>query len=275
MVQESIQNENSLLCDDKSLLMVSNLHKTYKNKKDKSIVKALNDVSFSLKKGQVLGIIGESGCGKSTLAKVLTGLEKPDSGYVEFQGKPLKEMLKKREFRRKCQMIFQNPFDSFDPKEKIGTILIDAMKIHGIGNNGKHRLELCKTYLENYGLKPAEEFMDRYTFQLSGGQLQRIGILRAMILEPQLLIADEAVSMLDVSVRADIINLLLELVSKNQTSLIFISHDIATTWYIADFIAVMYFGKIVEIGSRQQIVNKPRHSYTKLLISSCGTVRNK
>lgn len=260
--------------ENKVLLKVTDLHKTFTSKKDKTLIRALAGVSFSLNYGEILGIIGESGCGKSTLANVLVGLEKADSGKIEFQGNQLKKMLRKKVFREKCQMIFQNPFDTFDPRERIETILINTMKIHKVGHSKKYRVDICKKALEQYGLKPANDYMNRYTYELSGGQLQRIGILRSMILKPDLLIADEALSMLDVSVRADIINLLLDRVNKSNTAMIFISHDIATTSYISDSIAVMYFGKIVEIGTRDQIVDKAYHPYTRLLISSSGAVRS-
>lgn len=266
-----------------NLLRVKDLTKYYiqKNninidgiKKRNQIIKAVDGVSFYLDSGKVLGIIGESGCGKSTLGRLLVNLEKPTKGNVEFQGKSLSNVVKKNplKFRRDCQMIFQNPFDTFDPRNNIKSILTSALKIHNIGSSEKERVDISISYLEDAGIRPAKDFLNRYPHELSGGQLQRISIIRSMLLNPMLIIADEPVSMLDVSVRADIINLLLEITKKQKAGLIFISHDIATTGYISDRIAVMYLGRIVEIGKTYDIINNPKHPYTKVLISNCMSI---
>lgn len=243
-------------------------------KKRKQIIKAVDGVSFTLDSGKVLGIIGESGCGKSTLGRLLVALEKPTNGIVNFKDQSTSNKIKedRLEFRRDCQMIFQNPFDTFNPRNNIKKILTSTLKIHNIGNSEKERLDICISFMENAGIRPAKDYLNRYPHELSGGQLQRISIIRSILLNPMLIIADEPVSMLDISVRADIINLLLEVTEKQKAGLIFISHDIATTGYISDRIAVMYLGRIVEIGNTHDIINNPKHPYTKVLISNCMSI---
>ncbi|WP_142415699.1 oligopeptide/dipeptide ABC transporter ATP-binding protein [Hathewaya massiliensis] len=257
-----------------SLLEVDNLTKEYVQKKKNQIIKAVNGVNFSLEKGKVLGVIGESGCGKSTLGRLLVGLDKPTHGSIKFGGESIEKIFRKDplEFRRNCQMIFQNPFDTFDPRNNIKNILTTALKIHSIGSSKEERIDICLDIMEKSGIKPARDFLNRYPHELSGGQLQRISIIRAMLLNPKLIIADEPVSMLDVSVRADIINVLSKLTKEEGAGMVFISHDIATTRYISDDIAVMYLGKIVEIGKTDHIIQNPQHPYTKVLISNCGSI---
>lgn len=257
-----------------SLLKVNNLTKEYREKNNKTIVKALNGVSFSLESGKVLGIIGESGCGKSTLGRLLISLEKSTNGYIEFQGERIEDLIKKDQlgFRRQCQMIFQNPFDTFDPRNTIGKILMETLKIHSIGRTKEEQRNICIDVMEQCGMNPAMDYLNRYPHELSGGQLQRISVIRSILLSPKLIIADEPVSMLDVSVRADIINTLSKFTKDQRAAMIFISHDIATTRYISDEIAVMYLGKIVEIGNVNQIISNPKHPYTKVLISNCGSI---
>lgn len=254
---------------------VDRLVKYYIQKTDgKRTVKAVDGVGFSLDKGEILGVIGESGCGKSTLGRLLVRLEEPTSGEVFFEGESTRALLKKDRlrFRKNNQIVFQNPFDTFDPRYTIRKILLSAVKLHKIGKDGEGQLEICKKILEDAGLIPAEDYLDRYPFELSGGQLQRISILRSMLLNPKLLIADEPVSMLDVSVRADIINMLTVQARKHESSMIFISHDIATTRYISDRVAVMYLGRIVEIGDTDTVLHDPKHPYTQALISNSPDV---
>ena len=242
------------------------------NNKEKLWTKAIDQISFELNKGEVLGVIGESGCGKSTLGKVLTRLEYPTDGQVIINGEEAGKLLKedRKKFRREVQIVFQNPFDTFDGRYSIGQTLIRTLKIHDIGAGQNERNKICKDLLENVGLKPAEKYLNRFPHELSGGQLQRISILRAMMLNPKYIIVDEPVSMLDVSVRAEILNMLTDLTSKNNTSMIFISHDVSVTRYVSNCIAVMYLGRIVEIGKADDIVINPKHPYTQALISYCG-----
>lgn len=237
-------------------------------------IKAVDGVSFKLKRGETLGVIGESGCGKSTLGRLLIRLEDPTGGEIRLFGQSSEELLKKDplKFRRNCQMIFQNPFDTFDPRYRLKKILMDPMKLHGIGASEEERMKIVLDVLEQSGLTPAVDYVDRFPHELSGGQLQRIAILRSMLLDPTFMVADEPVSMLDVSIRADIINMLENLVKQKNTALVFISHDIATTRYISDKVAVMYLGRIVEMGPTDEVLHNPQHPYTKVLISNCASL---
>lgn len=243
-------------------------------RKDKSFVKAVDGVNLSMDRGEILGVIGESGCGKSTLGRMLTRLEDPTKGDVLVNGVSTAELIKKDplKFRRTVQIVFQNPFDTFTPRDTIQKILLRPLKHHKIGNSKEERLEIIKKALEAGGLVPAEDIMQRYPHELSGGQLQRISIIRAMFLNPSFIIADEPVSMLDVSVRADIINMLIDLARNHDASVVFISHDIALTRYISDHVAVMYLGKVVEYGTADEVINNPKHPYTKALISNCASI---
>lgn len=253
----------------------------YKNKKpaqlfkgEKQWVKAVDNVTLELEKGEILGIIGESGCGKSTLGRALARLETPTQGDVLINDISTRNLIKQdhRKFRRSVQIIFQNPFDTFTPRDTIEKILMRPLKLHKIGSSDEERKEKCIEILESGGLKPADEIMKRYPHELSGGQLQRLSILRSMLFNPEFIVADEPVSMLDVSVRAEIINMLLKLSRENNTTVAFISHDISLTRYISDKIAVMYLGKIIEYGDTETIINNPQHPYTQALISNTASI---
>ena len=240
----------------------------------KNWIKAVDGVSLSIKKGEILGIIGESGCGKSTLGRILTRLEKPTKGDCFINGVSTGAMIKKdaKEFHKTVQIVFQNPFDTFTPRDTIGKILRRPVKNYKIGKNDQERYQICLKGLEQGGLRPAEDIMKRFPHELSGGQLQRISIIRSMFLNPQFIIADEPVSMLDVSVRADIINMLIDLSRNQGAAVLFISHDIALTRYISDYIAVMYLGRVVEYGTADDVIKNPQHPYTKALISNCASI---
>jgi len=267
----------------KAYVNINNIAKWYPHKggfnlfsrqKDRKWIKAVDEVTLNIAKGEILGVIGESGCGKSTMGRMLTRLENPSAGDVFIDGVSTGEMIKNdyKGFRRKVQIIFQNPFETFTPRSTIGSILMRPLKLHGIGGSFEARMNLCLSALEAGGLKPAIDIMSRYPHELSGGQLQRISIIRAMSLDPGFLVADEPVSMLDVSVRSDIINMILRLRREKQATIVFISHDIALTRYVSDNIAVMYLGKVVEYGAADEVVKDPKHPYTLALISNCGSI---
>lgn len=264
---------------DNVLLKVENAQQWYSQKrslpqifakKEKIWVKAVDDVSLTLRHGEVLGIIGESGCGKSTLGRMLAMLEKPFGGKLELDGQDYGGISKRdvRTFRRKVQIVFQNPFETFDPRHDIESILMQPLAIHGIGGSVEERRSIICDGLEKLGITPPEDYLSRWPHELSGGQLQRISVLRSMLLNPLLIIADEPVSMLDVSVRADLLNILMSLVREYHMAMVFISHDIAVTNYVADRVAVMYLGRIVEMGEAEQVIKNPSHPYTKVLISN-------
>ncbi|QED49110.1 ABC transporter ATP-binding protein [Cytobacillus dafuensis] len=266
--------------NNQTVLEVKNISKwfpqrnSFFNLGEKKWVKSVDGVTFTLNEGEVLGVIGESGCGKSTLGKVLVQLESPTSGEIFLKGEPSTELMKRdsKIFRRNAQMVFQNPFDTFAPRHTIAKIMMRPLEIHNVGSSQEERYEICKSTLEKAGLRPADDYLERYPHELSGGQLQRISILRSMLLKPSFLVADEPVSMLDVSVRADIINMLINLKKENNTAMVFISHDIAAARYISDKIAVMYLGKIVEMGETDEVIQNPQHPYTKALISNCASI---
>lgn len=244
------------------------------DKNEKDWIKAVDGISIDIRHGEILGVIGESGCGKSTLGKILTRLEDPTQGDCYIDGVSTREMIKKdqKQFRSQVQIVFQNPFDTFTPRDTIAKILMRPLKNYKIGADNDARYQLCIDALESGGFRPAEDIMKRYPHELSGGQLQRISIIRSMFLDPGFIIADEPVSMLDVSVRAEIINMLIRLSREKSAAVMFISHDIALTRYISDHIAVMYLGRIVEYGPANEVVRSPRHPYTKALISNCASI---
>jgi oligopeptide transport system ATP-binding protein len=221
-------------------------------------VRALDGVSFTVARGGVLGIVGESGCGKSTLARVLTRLERPDSGTIEVLGQRVESVRGRalRELRRTIQLVFQDPYGSLDPRQRVGDALAEVLAVHRMpGSTGQ--------LLEMVGLTAGTA--ERYPHQLSGGQRQRIGIARALAVQPKVLVLDEPVSALDVSVRAEIINLLSRLRAELQLTFVFISHDLGMVRHLADDIAVMYVGQIVEYGPWQEVSDTPRHPYTQAL----------
>jgi oligopeptide/dipeptide ABC transporter ATP-binding protein len=234
-------------------------------------VHAVDDVSFNLKHSEVIALVGESGCGKSTLALLLMGLEDPTAGAVFFEGRNITHLNDKErkdlDLRRKIQMVFQDPYESLNPTQTIEEIINEPLHVHGIAKDKNERDGRVKKAMEDAGLKPAEIYLSRFPHELSGGQRQRVVIAAALVLEPEILLADEPVSMLDVSIRAEIINLLAELRITRQIAVIFITHDLGSVGFFADRVAVMYLGRIVEIGTMLEVLEKPQHPYTKALIS--------
>lgn len=230
-------------------------------------VHAVDEVSFTLRKGETLGLVGESGCGKSTVGKTLLRLEKPTKGSVRFNGMDITTMNRRelRALRRHIQIIFQDPFESLNARHTVGKILSEPFVIHRIGTMAERR-ERVSELLHRVGLD--ESAASRFPHEFSGGQRQRIGIARAIALRPQLIVCDEAVSALDVSVQSQIINLLLDLQQEMHLALIFIAHDLAVVKHVSDQIAVMYLGQVVEERTARDIYSSPRHPYTQALISA-------
>ncbi len=240
----------------------------------KEYVKAVDGVSLEIDKGEILALVGESGCGKSTTGRILSLLEKPTSGRVFLNGKDLTNLSRKeeKEVRRKIQVIFQDPYASLNPRMKVGEHILDALDIHGFEES--EALSLAKDFLDKVGL-PHEHFFDRYPYQLSGGQRQRVVIARAMVLKPEFVVADEPVSMIDVSLRAAILNLLMSFRNEYNLSMLFITHDLSVAKLIGERIAVMYLGKIVEIGRVADVLNSPKHPYTAALLSAVPSFAKK
>lgn len=258
------------------LLQVQNLKKYFPIHKGLLLrevgqVKAVDDVSFSVQRGETLGLVGESGCGKSTLGRSIIRLYEPTSGKVTFDGQDFlalkgEELRKKR---RNLQMIFQDPYASLDPRMTVGQILRQPFEIHNMFTN-QERIEKVKQLLETVGLRSGH--INRYPHEFSGGQRQRISIARAIALEPEMIICDEPVSALDVSIQAQILNLLKDLQQKMNLTLVFISHDLSVIEHVCDRVAVMYLGKIVETATRDELFSSPQHPYTQALIDTIPKV---
>lgn len=257
-----------------TLLEVKNLKKHFRvsaTNKITETVYALNGISFLLNEGETLGLVGESGCGKSTAARAILRLVEPTSGEVFYRNQNLVSLKKDklRTLRKEMQMIFQDPFASLNPRKRIRKILEEPFDIHGFSNSAEKK-ERISWILERVGL--SSDQAEKYPHEFSGGQLQRIGIARAIALNPSLIIADEPVSALDVSIRAQIINLLLDLKDSMQISYLFISHDMTVVRHFCDRVAVMYLGKIVEIADCRSLYNNPRHPYTEALLAAIPSI---
>lgn len=262
------------IADANPVVRVEGLYKSYNSPgllSQGTRVQALDDVSFTLNKGEVVALVGESGSGKSTIARQLIRLETPDEGDMVVSGTRFSGRTKGEvslEYRQRVQMIFQDPFGSLNPVHKIGHHLMRPLMRHRITDNVKVARDKAIELLEGVGLAPGTEYIDRFPYELSGGQRQRVAIARALAVEPEVIIADEPTSMLDVSIRVDVLNLLERLRSEHGVSLLFITHDLVSARYLADRILVMYCGRIVEEGPAERILSNPRHPYTRLLLSS-------
>ncbi|WP_132960939.1 dipeptide ABC transporter ATP-binding protein [Rhizobium sp. BK251] len=234
----------------------------------KDEVRAVDDISLEVMKGETLALVGESGCGKSTLGRLLLRLIEPSAGRIVFDGIDLTTLSheKMRAMRQKLQMIFQDPYGSLSPRRSIADIIGEPLDAFGLTRSKREKRERVADLLNQVGLSPSA--MDRYPRQFSGGQRQRVGIARAISLEPSFIVADEPVSALDVSVQAQIINLMQDLQKKKGFSFLFIAHDLAVVRHIADRVAVMYLGRIVEIGPKRSVYNAPQHPYTQALLSA-------
>ena len=251
--------------DGQPILGVSDLRVWYGTGGDP--VRAVDGVSFEIGRGETLGLVGESGCGKSTLARSILQLIPPTSGSVKFEGREIAGIGRRqaRDLRSDMQMVFQDPYASLNPRKRIAQIVGDPMRLHGIVDR-EGQTDAVRELLEKVGLNP--EHYNRFPHEFSGGQRQRIGIARALSLNPKLIIADEPVSALDVSIQAQIINLLEDLQEEFQLTYIFVAHDLSVVRHVADRIAVMYLGKIVEIGPAEAVYNTPIHPYTQALLSA-------
>ncbi|HDX5382235.1 TPA: ABC transporter ATP-binding protein [Staphylococcus aureus] len=254
--------------NDEVLLSIKNL-KQYFNAGKKNEVRAIENISFDIYKGETLGLVGESGCGKSTTGKSIIKLNDITSGEILYEGIDIQKIRKRKDllkFNKKIQMIFQDPYASLNPRLKVMDIVAEGIDIHHLATDKRDRKKRVYDLLETVGL--SKEHANRYPHEFSGGQRQRIGIARALAVEPEFIIADEPISALDVSIQAQVVNLLFKLQRERGITFLFIAHDLSMVKYISDRIAVMHFGKIVEIGPAEEIYQNPLHDYTKSLLSA-------
>ncbi len=258
---------STLASQPDELARVRDLVKHFQIEGSDDVVRAVDGVSFGLVRGETLGLVGESGCGKSTVGRCLLRLIEPTSGEVEFDGRDVIALNSSglRHLRREMQIIFQDPYASLNPRLTVRAIVSEPLTIHGIGNNAKRR-ERVAELLSKVGLDP--DYMNRYPHEFSGGQRQRIGIARALALNPKLIVADEPVSALDVSVQAQVVNLLEDLQKELGLTYLFISHGLAIVEHISTRVAVMYLGRIVEVASARDLYSRPLHPYTQALLSA-------
>jgi oligopeptide/dipeptide ABC transporter ATP-binding protein len=262
-----------------ALLTVDNLRKLYPvprgivgtlRRRPQKWVHAVDDISFSLKQREILALVGESGSGKTTTGLCTLGLEEPTEGTIRLGGEDVTELAlgrSRKALRRRAQLIFQDPYESLNPRQTVLQAVSEPLRVHRLGAREEERVAMVTAALDDAGLKPPEDFFYRYPQQLSGGQRQRVVIASALVLNPLYLVADEPVSMLDVSIRAEILNLLLRLRDEHDITMVYITHDLASAAYLADRVAVMYLGAIVEIGPASEVLNDPRHPYTQALMS--------
>jgi peptide/nickel transport system ATP-binding protein len=239
-------------------------------RRQRLFVKAVDNISFSIKKGEIYGLAGESGSGKTTTGRVILRLVPPTSGKVFFDGKEILSLPERnfRPFREKMQIIFQDPYESLNPRFTVYDIVSEPLRVMKKFHSEKEIEDAVLNALENVKITPPEQFIFRYPHELSGGQRQRVAVARALVVNPEFIVADEPVSMLDVSIRAEVLNIMLELRNKMGVSFLFITHDLALIRHICDSVAIMYLGKIVERGSVEQVIREPLHPYTRALISA-------
>ncbi|MCL7395768.1 MAG: ABC transporter ATP-binding protein [Thaumarchaeota archaeon] len=264
---------------EKHILSVDNLGKWFPMRRGflgslrgikQSYLHAVDGVSFDIERGTVFTLVGESGCGKTTTGKLILRLLDPSFGKVYFEGKNIYDFSKEelKEYRKLVQVIFQDPYESLNPRMHVYATVSEPLTIHKVVKTEAEKMELVVKVLTDVGLVPPEDFLFRFPHQLSGGQRQRVALAAAMILNPKLIVADEPVSMLDMSIRASVLNILLDMKDKRGVTYLFITHDLAVAKYISDYIAVMYLGKIVELGRAVDVVDDPLHPYTQALIEA-------
>ncbi len=256
------------MASNEKLLEIKNL-KQYFNVGKPNMVKAIDGISFDIYKGETLGLVGESGCGKSTTGRTIIRLYDATDGQVLFEGEDVhgkKSKAELKKFSRKMQMIFQDPYASLNPRMTVADIIAEGIDIHGLAKNSQERMNRVQELLVTVGLN--KDHATRYPHEFSGGQRQRIGIARALAVDPEFIIADEPISALDVSIQAQVVNLMKKLQEEKGLTYLFIAHDLSMVKYISDRIGVMYFGKLVELASSDELYNNPIHPYTKSLLSA-------
>ena len=267
--------------DDDALFEVRNLRKWFTVREDGFLsgllgddkyLKAVDDVTFDIQQGEILGVAGQSGCGKSTLGELLLRLQNPTSGEIRYDGRNIAEAGKSelKEFRQRAQMIFQDPYEALNPRFPVARTVGEPLKIHGIGDREEREARIAKA-LEDSGLRPPEKYLDSLPAELSGGERQRVCIARALVSDPEFIVADEPVSMLDVSVRTGILKLFKRLQEERDLSMLYISHDLSTINYLTDRTLIMYLGNVVELGETDRVIQEPAHPYTETLIDAVPT----
>lgn len=265
--------------DDDYLVSVENVTKKFPIRRGLSdiilrrpvkYITAVDGVNFRIRRGEIAVLVGESGCGKTTLGKLLLRGYDVDSGRILFEGKDLSKLegQELREFRKSAQVIFQDPYASLDPRFTAWEVLSEPLRIHNVGRTKDERNEVIFGAMEEVKLVPPEDFLERFPHMLSGGQKQRLAMARALVLEPKFIVADEPVSMLDLSIRAEILELMFSLKHSRKITYLYITHDISTARYVGDTIGIMYLGKIVEIGKTKEVIGKPFHPYTQALLDA-------